>query len=53
LLAAYIAFVEANSIALAVEFADTLGRATMRANGAFRPETRFNVCVRGLFIVKV
>jgi len=53
LLSAYVALIKTDAVTLAVEFADTLGRAAMRANRAFGPKAGFNVRVRSLFIMKV
>jgi hypothetical protein len=52
LLSAYVALVEALTVALPVQLPDALGSAAMRAYRAFGPELRFNVRVRGLFVVE-
>lgn len=52
LLTAYIAFVEADTVALAVKLADAFGSTAVGANRTVRPEHRFDVRVCGFFVVK-
>jgi len=47
-----IAFVQSDSIALALEPADSLFTLAMRANGAIGPKPGFDIGVCGFFIVK-
>ena len=52
-LAAVVALVRADARTFAIHRAVALDAAAMRADGAFRPDTRFDESVSGFFVVKV